>query len=120
MPTKTIERVDYFYYDVSYHHTDTPYRGYESGSSGGETSHETAQAEMLKTIQYYENLGDIQITKAIIERACIHCNGYGKISKHTGKTTRSRQITVKCPMCKGKDSQMLVETWINLPKSLFK
>jgi len=83
-----------------------------SGSFAPTVSQETAQAHLADDMAFHRNLGDVQIVGARIERICMRCNGTGRV-----RSARSKYKTVRCPMCRGKESTAIVETWIALPKS---
>jgi len=53
-----------------------------------------------------------QIVTAEIARVCEACNGSGKVHN-------KRNRLVRCPVCKGKNSHAVVETWLRLPERLW-
>jgi hypothetical protein len=114
MAQETVERVDHFGGFVGYHHIKPDAPAYESGVGLGEDTLELLKERMGYYVRYYENLG-CQVTEATITRFCSHCDGTGKVP-----SKRNRHKSVRCPACRGKDSTVALETWINIPKALFR
>lgn len=83
-----------------------------SGAGSPTVTPENARAELAKHIVFYQAMDDTQIVKATIERTCMECNGTGKV-----RSKRSKYKTVRCHTCRGKESRIVVETWIDLPRS---
>ena len=99
-----------------FYHTEVDYKndknGTISGTYGGQFLLTEAQDELATTYAYYNDLGR-QIVRAQIVARCMECNGSG---------TRLKGVRVKkqvrCPVCRGKNSETVIETWVNLPKRL--
>ena len=91
---------------VCYHHRDSNL-GYDSSTLGGRDTLESAKIELQKDIDYYLGI-DCIITEATIILTCDNCHGKGTIfipqkrNKWIGKTK-------KCPICKGINSEVLIE-----------
>ena len=109
------ERNDGYSYKLEYHHIGGPTRTAGAMGGGREGQLETAREELIEYIRYYTELGDIQITAATIERYCRTCDGRGTVII---RKPRSRKEAT-CPDCKGKDSTIVTETWISLPRDAF-
>ena len=100
-----------------FYHTEIDFRNGKNdttpGTYGGQFLLTEAQDELAKTYTYYKDLGR-QIVRAQIVARCMECNGSG---------TRIKGVRVKkqvrCPACRGKDSEVVIETWVDLPKRLY-
>ena len=98
------------YYVANLHYRATG-GTYTSSTHVPATSPEGAGAALLDSFRYYADL-DRQIVKATTESICETCNG-------TGKVRSKRSQTVRCPDCRGKDSIIVMESWIDLPAELY-
>ena len=116
------ERVDCFGFGLTYHHigeyTESAHgRYYKSGgySSSADTLDE-AHDKLTEMFQYYVDL-DCQVTAAQVTRFCSECDGTGSvIGRKIGRIIKMK----KCPVCRGKDSEVTIEVWVKLPKALWK
>jgi len=87
------------------------YRGTEgrlSGYGSGKDTEEAARADLVTMTVYYRDLG-YTIEEATLSHCCSRCSGQGDV---LAKRNRGGWIgkRVKCPVCKGKQSTVVVET----------
>jgi len=117
MAQEQITRVDYYGSHVEYHHVEPGIKGHTSSTTSARETLADAQEHLAEYVQYYQGIG-CQITQAKIEKYCSHCNGVGKVYIRP-KSGWGISKEKRCPMCKGRDSTVTVETWIDLPKEAF-
>lgn len=105
MPEKT-----YFLVNLAYRH---PGQTYDSGWSGECFTLEGARKVLPESINYFSSIGAI-ITEAEVVELCDKCDGTGEIYR-SGIRNPLEGKYQRCPECRGKDSKVVRETWVNIP-----
>lgn len=80
---------------------------HSSGCMGGSDDLAQARANLSRDVNFYLAMpDDVFVTLAAIDRLCKLCWGQGKVNK-----ARNRGVKL-CPSCRGKDSSMRIEIWM--------
>jgi len=93
--------------ELIYHHKDS---SHDSAFLGGDDNLEKIKEILNYHIEYYKSI-DCIITHATIHRLCKVCSGSGKVFKQN-KRNRFLGKYIKCPECKGIESEVLIENVI--------
>ena len=95
-------------------------RSYDSAVIGGGDTIEKAMESMIHDIEYYQVECNYMITHTELKAHCATCSGNGEVfqphkrqPKRAFSWSQPRGKNIRCPDCKGKDSEYTIEEWFN-------
>lgn len=88
-------------------------QGYDTGYQSGHDTEDWARTELREQIAFVMSIGKI-VTRAKVTKVCGTCFGCGTVFVPQKRNPRLGK-NKRCPACKGRDSEVTVSTWVDIP-----